>query len=370
MQKHVAGFGGDPAQVTYVGSSIGAASGFFHLQSAEPLFARLVALGGSPLLQPVPEFVGEIAYGIVTGALGLADLAPAEQVQALLSTPAAELSARLQGVPFPVSAIIDGDVVKAAPSYAGLAKPGGVEALFPGAKWCKAVWLGDCQLDGMIMAILALANRADNPAASLKKYFELTFPDDPAKVTALLQGFGIDESNKDNVPVLGFVNDISFAAAARATAAAWAAQAGATSSGSKAYLSHLNAPNPWPGAWRGHATHVFDVVLLLGNYDAFLGAGQRALGERMARDLVAYAHGRDPFPAHGDGSASSSGGAKLSQVYFAGADDDKDGSYVASEADGARTGRRSVLEDVAAGDAEVLDKLLGVFGQFLQGPPK
>lgn len=222
--------------------------------------------------------------------------------------------------------------------------------------------MGDCQLDGMIMAILALGNRPDNPAASLKKYFEITFPDDPAKVKALVQGFGIDESNKDNLPVLSFINDISFASAARATVQAWAG-AGARL-GTKGYLSHVNAPNPWAGPWQGHATHVLDLMVLLGNYDEFLGAGQRAVGERMALDVVAYAYGKEPFPAH---SGAPDG---QSQVYYAGADDKVDGSYVASEADGSKTGRRSVLEDLAAGDAVVLDKLLGVFGQFLQGPPK
>lgn len=92
------------------------ACGFFHLQSDEPLFCQLVALGGSPLVQPLPLQVAEIAYGIVTSVLGLDKLSPAEQVEALLAIPAEELSAKLAGVPFPVAAVVDGDIVKSSPS--------------------------------------------------------------------------------------------------------------------------------------------------------------------------------------------------------------------------------------------------------------
>lgn len=92
------------------------ASGFLHLQSTEPLFSRLVGLGGSPLIQPLPLQVGDISFGIVASVLGLDKLQPAEQVEAITSTPAQELSAKLAGVPFPLAAIVDGDVVKSSPS--------------------------------------------------------------------------------------------------------------------------------------------------------------------------------------------------------------------------------------------------------------
>lgn len=73
-------------------------------------------MGGSPLIQPLPPQVAEVAFGIVTGALGLNELQPSEQVKALVAMPAQELSAKLAGVPFPLAAIIDGGIVKSSPS--------------------------------------------------------------------------------------------------------------------------------------------------------------------------------------------------------------------------------------------------------------
>lgn len=93
-----------------------AASGFLHLQATEPLFSQLVGLGGSPLIQPLPLPVAEIAFRIVTSILGLENLQPADQVRKIVEIPAQELSTKLAGVPFPLAAVVDGDIVKASPS--------------------------------------------------------------------------------------------------------------------------------------------------------------------------------------------------------------------------------------------------------------
>lgn len=336
------------------------ASGFYHLQSTEPLFNQLVALGGSPLIHPLPAGVAEVAFGIVTNALGLEKVQPAEQVKALLEIPAAELSAKLSKTPFPLAAVIDDDIVKSTPTFARLADTASIEKLFPGIKWCKTLMIGDSQVDGMIMGITALANRPDNLASSLKKCLEAVFPDDGPKVTAILNGYGIDESKDDKMAVLDFVNDIAFAQGARAAAQAWAGPA--TRLGSKAYLAHFNIPNPWDGPWKGHATHALDVALVLGNYNEFLGEGQKACAEKMAADLLSLAHGQEPFPAY---SGAQDG---KSMVYYAGTGSKKDESYVVSDSDESKTGRRAILDEVAAGNPDVLDKLLGVFALFIQGP--
>lgn len=285
-------------------------------------------------------------------------------MQALLEIPAAELSSRLSAVPLPLQAVVDGDIVRASPTYAGLAAASdSPEALFPGAGWCKTIVMGDCATDGMIMSVTALAHRIDNLAALLKKHLEAAFSGadtDVAKAAAVVEGYGIDRAGHYRLPVIQFINDISFAEAARATARAWALAGPRL--GTKAYLTHFNLPNPWDGTWKGHATHALDVVTLLGNYNEFLGEGQRACAEKMALDLLALAHGAEPFPPY---SGTQDG---ESTVYYAGVDSKEDGSYVAVESDESKTGRRNVLANVAAGDPRVLDKLLGVFGQLLQGP--
>lgn len=212
----------------------------------------------------------------------------------------------------------------------------------------------------MIIAITALANRPDNLAASLKKSLEAVFSGDTAKVTAVLEGYSIDESKDDKFPVINFINDIAFALGAKATAQAWAGAASRLNT--KAYLTRFNMPNPWDGPWQGHASHALDAAMLLGNYNDFLGEGQKACAEKMAGDLISFAHGKEPFPSYSgqpDGSA---------MVYYAGIDSKEDVSHSVSGADESGTGRRSILDQVAAGNPEVLDKLLGAFALLLQGP--
>lgn len=360
VKKHISGFGGDPNRVTYLGSSMGAASGFVHLHSTEPLFNQFVALGGNPVLQPFPMDVAETAYGIMTSVLGLDGLPPAEQVKALLEMPAAELSAKLIGAPIPISHVIDGDIVPSGGTYAGLADTESVRSLYPGTEWCKTIMVGDGQFDGMIIGLMALGHRTDNLASALRSCLTAVLTGEPSKVKAIISAYGIDDSNTDRLPVLHFINDVFFAQGAQAAAQAWA---GAGSKlGTKAYLTHFNMPNPWPGAWQGHATHALDMSTLLGNYREFLSGGQRACSEKMADDLVAFAYGNEPFP-HFSGAADGA-----SMVYYAGVSSEKDESQVANEADRAGTGRRGILEGIADGQPEVLDNLLKATGLFLQGP--
>lgn len=292
--------------------------------------------------------------------LGIDSLPPADQVKSLLTIPAGELSTKLAGLPVPLMAALDGDVVRSTTTYAALADTSSLGKTFPGAKWCKAILVGDGQFDGMIIGLTALAHRTDNLASSLKNCLNTIFADDPAKVKTILDGYGINESNTDTIPVLNFINDIGFAQAAKATAEAWA-EAGAML-GTKSFLAHFNMPNPWSGPWQGHASHALDIAILLGNYNEFLSPGQKATSDQMSGDLLAFAHGKEPF------SPYTAGEGGVSKVYNAGADARNDESKVVDESSEGETGRRRIMGDLAAGDAVVLDKLLGVFGLFVQGP--
>jgi hypothetical protein len=308
----------------------------------------------------VPLQVSEIAYGIATKLLGIEHQSPADQVNSLLKIPAEELSAKLGPLPVPLTAALDGEVVRSKTSYAALANTGALEKEFPGTDYCKSILLGDAQFDGMVIGLTALAHRKDNLAAALKKSLNTVFATDPAKVKAILDGYGIDESNTDSIPVLNFVNDIGFAQATKATAEAYA---GAGSRlGTKSFLTHFNMPNPWPGMWQGKPTHALDVAILLGNYNEFLSPGQKATSEQMSGDFLAFANGKEPFPPY------SSGDNGVSKVYQAGAEAKDDESRVVKESSEGETGRRQILEKLAAGDPTVLDRLVDVFGLFLQGP--
>lgn len=99
------------------------------------------------MIQAIPMPVTEIAFGIVTSALGFDKLAPADQVKALLDMSAEELSAKLNGIPLPIAAVLDDDVIHTKVTYKCLAENETLESTFPGIKWCKTVMMGDCQFD-------------------------------------------------------------------------------------------------------------------------------------------------------------------------------------------------------------------------------
>lgn len=359
VQKHIKGFGGDPSNVTLLCSSAGAASGFFHLQSPEPLFKRLAAYGGSPLIQPIPLQVSEIAYDIATKVLGIDGQSPADQVKSLLKMPAEELLAKLGHLPVPLTAAVDAEVVRSKTTFAALATASPLEKEFPGTEYCKSVLVEDGQFDGMVLDVTALAGRKDNLAKSLKNSLETVFANDPATAKTILDGYGINESNTDRVPVLNFLNDIGFAQPAKATAEAFA---GAGSRlGTSSFLAHFNMPNPWPGLWQGKATHALDIAILLGNYNEFLSPGQKATSDQLSGDFLAFANGKEPFTPY----TAESG---FSKVYHAAADAKDDESRVVKESSEEETGRRQILDKLAAGDPTVLDKLVDVFGHFLKGP--
>lgn len=316
------------------------------------------------MLQPFPQEVAEHAYNLLTTALGLEALPPPEQVQALLSMPTADLQAKLSTapVPIPISSVIDNDIVPAATTYATLADPQSTRALYPGTQWCKSLLLGDGQHDGMVIMLMALSSRTDDLPAALRSHLAAALPDDPASADALAARYGI---GPDPDAVLQLVNDAIFAQGTTAAARAWARCGGGSAEvdGNRAFLARFNMPNPWAGGWRGRATHALDMAVLLGNYNEFLGRGQRACSERMAEGLLAFAHGGEPFPAY---SGRTEDG--VSMVYYAGVGDEEDGSGVVREADRVGTGRRGIMEEVAGGRPEMLDKVLLAVGMLLQGP--
>lgn len=221
IKKHIAGFGGDPDNVTLMGQSAGAISTIYQLNSSEPLFKRAIPLGGSPLLlKPLSPEIAEANYRTVISAFGLADLPPAERLDRLRKLPPVEL---LTKVPPSVllGPVVDGEAVREAHDFDQLKEQ--VERM-PGAQWCKEMLLGCCSLDISLfaythprMAQSALATAfITSLTNSLSKY--------PTLAKRLLDTYGITPATPDPAALSAITelgSDISARAPARAYAAAW-----------------------------------------------------------------------------------------------------------------------------------------------------
>ncbi|KAK7540524.1 Alpha/Beta hydrolase protein, partial [Phyllosticta citribraziliensis] len=271
IKIHIAGFGGDPENVTLMGQSAGAISTVYQLNSSEPLFKRAIPLGGSPLLMKSlsPE-IAEANYRAVISAFGLADLPPAERLDRLRTLPPVEL---LTKVPPSVilGPVVDGESVREAHDFDQLKEQ--VERM-PGAQWCREMLLGCCSLDVSIftythprMAQSALATAfITSLTNSLSKY--------PTLAKRLLDTYGITPATPDPAALSAITelgSDISARAPARAYAAAWTTEHDPsplepTPPRRHAHLLVVATPNPWPGKWHRRATHILDVAYLFLNY--------------------------------------------------------------------------------------------------------
>lgn len=180
------------------------------------------------------------------------------------------------------------------------------------------------------------------------------------KVSELLKAYSVDTSASENtaetmIPVLQFMTDIGFSDPALAFAKAWSQS---QIPDTKAFLYHFNSPNPWDGPWKGHATHVFDIACLFQNYNEYLAPGQRACGERFARDFIKFAYGSNPWSRFESFSPAA-------MVYYARVDGERDESVFAPYGESNLTGRRHILEKVIGED--MFDDMLDVMSMLLRG---
>lgn len=122
----------------------GIVSATHHLHSEEPLFTRLMSLGGTSLLmKPLPSFVYEATYKTVMENLGLGSASASERVKALLEISPDELLAKTPPS-LPLFPVCDGDLIPVHNSFEDIASQ---KQTLPGKLWCKSILIGDCQFD-------------------------------------------------------------------------------------------------------------------------------------------------------------------------------------------------------------------------------
>ncbi|CAK7237570.1 hypothetical protein SBRCBS47491_010024 [Sporothrix bragantina] len=336
IRHNIAGFGGDATKIT--------------------LF---VAMSGSSLQRLRCVAQADASFDSVVGVIEATELPRGEQqLQAVLKAPKADLVTKV-GRRFPMGPLLDDDIIPEATTYKVLRDRDALTRLFPGLHHCKRVMMGDCQMDGMAFSS-RVAERSDILPKTLAESLGAVFDPINAEIApAIISAYDLNPAATSNTghstePVLNFGNDVMFALPARAFAKAWGTSG---TPGTQAFLCHFNCPNPWEGPWKGHASHIQDIVFVLQNYRETLSSGQCLCAERYARDLITFVCGAEPWPAHTDGEPGS-------MVYFAPEDGEEDNSGFVSSEDAQKTGRRSTFLLSVVGE-EHLDKLVDAWQMFM-----
>jgi carboxylesterase type B len=218
-----------------------------------------------------------------------------------------------------------------------------------------------------------LAHRKDHLPSTLAKHLSRSLDSvDATLPTKLLLAYGIDSKGSANSrqtlqPILELGNDLTFALPVTKFARAWNGSNSSVNGSNgvpgegTAFIYHFNSPNPWPGAWSEVVTHGLDLVFALGNYAKYLPKAQKECGEAMAKHIVAFVAGKDPWPA-----IDEERGGDGAMVYSALLDDERDRSAYEPDGESDEMGRRTVLQTLIQ-ESAVLDKVMDAWLSFMKG---
>ncbi|KAF3916521.1 Cholinesterase [Dactylellina cionopaga] len=291
IQRYIHGFGGNPDNIMALGESAGAAAVTTLLWQEEPLFNKLIAMGGSCcLIPPAPMEAHDSIFDKAMDLLGLSDEPFEKQQETLLTMPVEHLVATTFQV-IPALPAIDGIFLPKAHGIFCLSDP--EDLSIPGKHWCKSMILGDSKDDGLVMGLGILAgNRVSAIPKTFPAHFKKAFSSDPEDLALIKQHYPIDAETSPERALeilLQMSSDIGFLAPTHYLAAGFPG---------RSYIYHFNYRNPWSGVWGGKASHILDIAVTLGNYNA---SGLDDLGVQTSKEIqhafINFANGEEPWEA-------------------------------------------------------------------------
>ncbi|KAL6353822.1 hypothetical protein LRP88_12816 [Fusarium phalaenopsidis] len=290
IKKYIAGFGGDPDQITLVGQSAGAASVDFHMQSEEALFSQAVLFGGSSvLLKPLEPEAAESFYNSAIQALALDKQSPQGRVESLLSIPVEHMLVNASKEMTAAGPTIDYDLIPAAATLGDTNDM--IESPMSCNRWCKRLFSIDSQFDASIFDILNLRARQKGITTSFRAHLIKALGQTAA--SRVLDHYNIRDNTPDEESLLSItqaITDVGYYALSVKFAESFPGDS---------VLGHFNEPNPWDGVHTGRANHILDIAYLFGNYEEKYSPQNKRVARSLAEDVLSFVHGVDDLPVFG-----------------------------------------------------------------------
>jgi carboxylesterase type B len=294
IQRHIAGFGGDPGNITAFGESAGAASLYMHACSDVPLFNRVIIQSGSPSVVGMWSLEqSDTYYHHLLSYLGIVGATRTERLKALREVPVSRL----------IDYIRDNNVATMKP-YLGPESEFFPQTQQPfwttqgeilaGCPWIHEIMIGDDSHEGLGLMIPLKDVSASQYIARVRTIMGDEYARRVLDTYEIYDGMDEGLFWQNAVIMIG---DLLLSEPTHSTAIAVAR------SGRKClYRWQFGLPNPFHGSVFSYTTGhhfvelMYQFMTLAGRLPTHRNHFLRRQGEEMARSWIRFANGLPPMP--------------------------------------------------------------------------